>query len=153
MATRKSVEEGKTIAEPLAETEVFPPMVVQMIGVGEQTGALDAMLTKIADFYEDEVDTAVAGLMKLIEPVMIVFLGVDHRRHRHRDVPADVHAHQQDRITAGLERLGRLESLERRRANRTGAGFLARLPISFSGAQRRNSCTSPGVSPVNETVR
>jgi type IV pilus assembly protein PilC len=76
MATRKSVEEGKTISEPLAQTEVFPPMVVQMISVGEQTGAVDTMLSKIADFYEDEVDMAVAGLMKLLEPVMIAFLGV-----------------------------------------------------------------------------
>jgi len=76
MLVRKSVEEGKTISGPLAETKVFPAMVVQMIGVGEQTGALDQMLSKIADFYEDEVDTAVAGLMKLIEPLMITFLGV-----------------------------------------------------------------------------
>jgi type IV pilus assembly protein PilC len=76
MATRKSVEEGKTISEPLADTDVFPSMVVQMIAVGEQTGALDTMLSKIADFYEDEVDTAVAGLMKLLEPVLIAFLGV-----------------------------------------------------------------------------
>ncbi len=75
MAVRKSVEEGKTISGPLAETKVFPPMVVQMINVGEQTGALDQMLSKIADFYEEEVDTAVAGLMKLIEPLMIVILG------------------------------------------------------------------------------
>ena len=75
MTVRKSVEEGKTISEPLAETKVFPPMVVQMINVGEQTGALDQMLSKIADFYEDEVDTAVAGLMKLMEPVMIAVLG------------------------------------------------------------------------------
>lgn len=76
MATRKSVEEGKTISEPLGDTDVFPSMVVQMIAVGEQTGALDAMLSKIADFYEDEVDTAVAGLMKLLEPLLIAFLGV-----------------------------------------------------------------------------
>ncbi|HSS50821.1 MAG TPA: type II secretion system F family protein [Thermoanaerobaculia bacterium] len=75
MAVRKSVEEGKSISEPLAQTKVFPSMVVQMINVGEQTGALDQMLSKIADFYEDEVDTAVAGLMKLIEPVMITVLG------------------------------------------------------------------------------
>ena len=75
MAVRKSVEEGKTISGPLAETKVFPPMVVQMVNVGEQTGALDQMLSKIADFYEEEVDTAVAGLMKLLEPVMIVILG------------------------------------------------------------------------------
>ncbi|MGZ5465887.1 MAG: type II secretion system F family protein [Thermoanaerobaculia bacterium] len=76
MATRKSVEEGKTISEPLGDTEIFPPMVVQMIAVGEQTGALDTMLSKIADFYEEEVDVAVAGLMKLLEPVLIAFLGV-----------------------------------------------------------------------------
>jgi type IV pilus assembly protein PilC len=75
MAVRKAVEEGKTISAPLAETKVFPPMVVQMVNVGEQTGALDQMLSKIADFYEEEVDTAVAGLMKLLEPVMIVILG------------------------------------------------------------------------------
>jgi type IV pilus assembly protein PilC len=75
MAVRKSVEEGKSVSEPLAQTKVFPAMVVQMINVGEQTGALDQMLSKIADFYEDEVDTAVAGLMKLIEPVMITVLG------------------------------------------------------------------------------
>lgn len=76
MVVRKSVEEGKTISGPLGETKIFPPMVVQMIGVGEQTGALDQMLSKIADFYEDEVDTAVEGLMKLIEPLMITVLGV-----------------------------------------------------------------------------
>jgi type IV pilus assembly protein PilC len=76
MSTRKSVEEGKTISEPLGETEVFPSMVIQMIAVGEQTGALDTMLSKIADFYEEEVDLAVAGLMKLLEPILIAFLGV-----------------------------------------------------------------------------
>jgi type IV pilus assembly protein PilC len=76
MVTRKSIERGETIATPLRETSVFPPMVVQMIGVGEATGALDTMLAKIADFYEEEVDTAVAGLLTLLEPVMIAFLGV-----------------------------------------------------------------------------
>jgi type IV pilus assembly protein PilC len=76
MAVRKRVEEGKTLSGPLAETKIFPNMVVQMINVGEQTGAIDQMLSKIADFYEDEVDTAVAGLMKLIEPLLITFLGV-----------------------------------------------------------------------------
>ena len=75
MATRKSIERGETIAAPLRETAVFPPMVTQMIGVGEATGALDTMLAKIADFYEEEVDTAVAGLLTLLEPVMIAFLG------------------------------------------------------------------------------
>ncbi len=76
MGVRKSVEGGKTIVEPLRESGVFPNMVVQMIGVGEQTGALDAMLNKIAEFYEDEVDVAVAGLVKLLEPLMIFILGV-----------------------------------------------------------------------------
>ena len=76
MSVRKSVEAGRTISEPLAETKVFPAMVVQMIGVGEQTGALDAMLNKIAEFYEEEVDNAVTGLMKLMEPIMISLLGV-----------------------------------------------------------------------------
>jgi type IV pilus assembly protein PilC len=75
METRKSVEGGQSIAAPLKQTEVFPPMVVQMISVGEQTGALDSMLAKIADFYEDEVDTAVANLMTLMEPILILFLG------------------------------------------------------------------------------
>ena len=75
MAVRKGVEGGLTIAQPLKESGVFPPMVVQMIGVGEQTGALDAMLSKIADFYEEEVDQAVANLLTLMEPVMILFLG------------------------------------------------------------------------------
>src|SRR6266498_2865389 len=76
MAVRKGVESGLTVAQPLKESGVFPPMVVQMIGVGEQTGALDAMLSKIADFYEEEVDQAVANLLTLMEPVMILFLGV-----------------------------------------------------------------------------
>jgi type IV pilus assembly protein PilC len=73
--TKEKIEEGKTIVQPLAETKVFPPMVVQMIGVGEATGAMDQMLTKIADFYDDEVDAAVNALTSLIEPVMMVFLG------------------------------------------------------------------------------
>jgi len=76
LATRKSVESGKTIAEPLRDAKVFPNMVVQMVSVGEQTGALDTMLNKIAEFYEDEVDAAVAGLIKLMEPVMIAILGI-----------------------------------------------------------------------------
>jgi type IV pilus assembly protein PilC len=75
MSTRKSIERGETISAPLRETTVFPPMVTQMIGVGETTGALDTMLSKIADFYEEEVDTAVAGLLTLLEPIMIAFLG------------------------------------------------------------------------------
>jgi type IV pilus assembly protein PilC len=75
LLTRKSIERGETVAGPLKETNVFPGMVVQMIGVGEATGALDTMLAKIADFYEEEVDTAVAGMLTLLEPVMIAFLG------------------------------------------------------------------------------
>jgi type IV pilus assembly protein PilC len=73
--TRSSIERGETVSAPLRETNVFPSMVVQMINVGETTGALDAMLSKIADFYEEEVDTAVAGLLTLMEPLMIAVLG------------------------------------------------------------------------------
>src|SRR5438874_7977703 len=76
MVTRTSIERGETISAPLKETSVFPPMVTQMIGVGEATGALDTMLAKIADFYEEEVDTAVAGLLTLLEPIMIAILGI-----------------------------------------------------------------------------
>ena len=76
MLTRKSIERGETVSAPLKETSVFPSMVVQMISVGETTGALDTMLGKIAEFYEEEVDTAVAGLLTLLEPIMIFFLGV-----------------------------------------------------------------------------
>jgi type IV pilus assembly protein PilC len=72
---RGKIAEGKNIAGPLLETKVFPSMVVQMIGVGEATGAMDTMLNKIADFYDDEVDTAVAGLTAMIEPLLMVFLG------------------------------------------------------------------------------
>jgi type IV pilus assembly protein PilC len=73
---RKSLEEGKSLTEPLKDSEVFPGMVTQMIAVGEQTGAMDAMLQKIADFYEEEVDAAVKDLLTALEPVMIVFLGL-----------------------------------------------------------------------------
>jgi type IV pilus assembly protein PilC len=76
MVARQSISNGRTIAEPLIESKVFPPMVCQMISVGETTGALDGMLQKIADFYEDEVDNMVANLMSLMEPAVILFLGV-----------------------------------------------------------------------------
>jgi type IV pilus assembly protein PilC len=75
LVVRTRVAEGKNIAGPLADTKVFPPMVVQMIGVGEATGAMDTMLEKIADFYDDEVDVAVGALTSMIEPIMMVFLG------------------------------------------------------------------------------
>jgi type IV pilus assembly protein PilC len=75
LKTRQSISEGRSIAEPLSETKIFPPMVVQMIAVGEATGALDSMLNKIADFYDDEVDAAVDAMTALLEPVMMVFLG------------------------------------------------------------------------------
>jgi type IV pilus assembly protein PilC len=76
MQVRKSLEEGKSLTEPLKDSDVFPGMVTQMIAVGEQTGAMDAMLSKIADFYEEEVDAAVKDLLTAIEPIMIVFLGL-----------------------------------------------------------------------------
>jgi len=76
LKVRAGVERGENFVDPLKQTKVFPHMVGQMIGVGEQTGALDAMLGKIADFYEEEVDTAIADLLSMIEPVLILFLGV-----------------------------------------------------------------------------
>jgi len=76
LKARVSISEGKTIAEPLTDSKVFPPMVTQMVAVGEATGALDAMLNKIADFYDDEVDSAVEAMTALLEPMLMVFLGV-----------------------------------------------------------------------------
>jgi type IV pilus assembly protein PilC len=76
MQSRSSIAGGDTIAQPLQKSKVFPPMVISMIAVGEQTGGLDEMLAKIADFYDEEVDAAVSGLLALMEPVMIVFLGI-----------------------------------------------------------------------------
>jgi type IV pilus assembly protein PilC len=76
MASRQSIAGGETIAAPLERSKVFPPMVISMIAVGEQTGGLDEMLTKIADFYDDEVDQAVSGMLAAMEPLMIVFLGI-----------------------------------------------------------------------------
>jgi type IV pilus assembly protein PilC len=76
LKTRQSISEGESIAQPLEAAKIFPPMVVQMIAVGEATGALDAMLSKIADFYDDEVDNAVSAMTTLLEPAMMVFLGV-----------------------------------------------------------------------------
>jgi type IV pilus assembly protein PilC len=73
---RNSIREGETIAEPLSRSNIFPPMVIQMISVGESTGALDSMLTKIAEFYEDEVDVAVSNLTSMLEPLLMIFLGV-----------------------------------------------------------------------------
>ena len=76
MESRASIAGGETISAPLKKSAVFPPMVISMIAVGEQTGGLDEMLTKIADFYDEEVDAAVSGLLAMMEPMMIVFLGV-----------------------------------------------------------------------------
>jgi type IV pilus assembly protein PilC len=76
MESRQSIAGGETIAGPLEKSKVFPPMVISMIAVGEQTGGLDEMLTKIADFYDEEVDVAVSALLSLMEPMMIVILGV-----------------------------------------------------------------------------
>ena len=76
LTCRESVREGGRLVEPLKKAGIFPPMVVQMIGVGEETGSLDTMLSRIADFYDQEVDTAVKGLTSMIEPLIILFMGV-----------------------------------------------------------------------------
>ncbi len=87
---RSGIAEGRTMADPLQESGVFPAMVCQMISVGESTGALDAMLEKIADFYDEEVDQAVENLTALIEPFMLVFLGTTDRRSGGRHVSTDI---------------------------------------------------------------
>ena len=97
---RSAISEGKTIAEPLGESGVFPGMVVQMIAVGEETGAMENMLSKIADFYDDEVDAAVDALTAMLEPLMMVGPRRHGRRHADRDVPADLQDRRHDRLTA-----------------------------------------------------
>jgi type IV pilus assembly protein PilC len=76
LSARSSIREGETIAEPLGRSGIFPPMVIQMIAVGESTGALDNMLSKIAEFYEEEVDVTVSNMTSLLEPFLMIFLGV-----------------------------------------------------------------------------
>jgi type IV pilus assembly protein PilC len=76
MKCRVSISQGKTVAEPLAESKIFPPMVCQMVAIGENTGSLDALLKKVAEFYEEEVDSAVANLTALMEPIIMIVLGV-----------------------------------------------------------------------------
>ena len=93
--TRERVRLGESISVALSAADhVFPPMVIQMISVGEETGAIDELLEKIADFYDGEVQATVDSLTSLIEPLLMVFMGVVGRRHGHRAVPADVPAHQ-----------------------------------------------------------
>ncbi len=99
MKVRKAIEEGRTIVDPLRESGVFPNMVTQMIGVGEATGAMDAMLQKIADFYEDEVDSATKDMLAMLEPIIIGSVGRHDRRHRHFALHAAV---LDDRQAGGL---------------------------------------------------
>ena len=117
MKTRTAIAEGKTIAEPLQGSKVFPGMVVQMISVGEQTGAMDAMLGKIADFYDDEVDAAVDALTSLLEPMLMVVLGGSVGV-AGRDVPADL----QDRRGRQLARMPRFRRAAIPRAAAAGVG-------------------------------
>jgi hypothetical protein len=107
-SVHESVKEGETITAPLDESKVFPPMVISMVDVGEQTGALPEMLMKIADTYDDEVDNAVAAMTSLLEPIMIVVPRRHRRQHRHRFVPP---AHHPDRS------IGRYRRRLRRRLN------------------------------------
>ena len=130
--TRLRISEGKNMAGPLTETNIFPPMVVQMVGVGEQTGALDAMLSKIADFYEEEVDVAVGALTSLIEPAMMVGIGGTVGVVSDRDVPADLQHRGQDQrrlITCLKRRLSPMRRSYGRLAWITGLrlGFLTLL--------------------------
>ena len=103
------MKRGDPLSQPLEEHPVFPPMVVQMMAVGEETGALDEMLDKIADFYDQEVEATVDALTSLIEPILIVVMGVVRRRHDHLALPADVQHHQAHQVT----RVGRREQSRR----------------------------------------
>ena len=147
MVTRKSIERGETIAAPLRKPSVFPPMVTQMIGVGEATGALDTMLSKIADFYEEEVDTAVAGLLTLLEPVMIACPRRHRRRHRHRDVSADLRLDQQAGVTDDECRTCAATNGSRRLdAGHRGSRVISTLLL---GRRPSSQITSPGSLPVD----
>ena len=95
-----SVKKGGSIAKPLEDASVFPPMVSHMVAVGEESGQLELMLEKIADFYDAEVDAKVKALTSLIEPLMIVVVGTDGRVHRDLDVSADLQPLRQDPVTA-----------------------------------------------------
>ena len=97
--TQSAVKRGEPLARRLEEHPVFPPMVVQMMAVGEETGAMDEMLDKIADFYDQEVEATVDALTSLIEPLLIVVMGVVRRWHGHLPVPADVQHHQAHQVT------------------------------------------------------
>ena len=89
-----SVKRGGTIAAPLAQAPIFPAMVTHMVGVGEETGALDAMLDRVAEFYEEQVESSVKALTSILEPIMIIVIGGDRRLHRDLDVPAAVRSLQ-----------------------------------------------------------
>ena len=110
--TQQQVKRGEPLSQRLEEHPVFPPMVVQMMAVGEETGALDEMLDKIADFYDQEVEATVNALTSLIEPLLIVVMGVVRRRHDHRALPADVQRHQAHQVTG--RDLGARERSDRR---------------------------------------
>ena len=97
---RVRVHEGVPIAQPLVENPVFPPMVSQMVKIGEETGELEKMLGKIADFYEDEVDASIQSLTSIVEPIMMIGVGIDGRHRDHLDVPADVQAADADQVAA-----------------------------------------------------
>ncbi len=101
---REKVHRGAPIAQPLVEHPVFPPMVSQMVKIGEETGELDAMLGKIADFYEEEVDASISALTSIIEPIMMIGVGIMVGDDHPLDVPADVQAADADQVAAAQRR-------------------------------------------------
>ena len=132
---RHRVEEGASIAQPLIESEVFPPMIAQMVKIGEETGELEKMLSKVADFYEDEVDASIQALTSIIEPMMMVGVGVMVGDHHHQHVPADV----QDAVARQVTRA--------RAASRLTLDFL-----DSSGLLARWGPAEPGPLDVGVTV-
>ncbi len=126
-----SVKRGGTIAAPLAQAPIFPVMVTHMVGVGEETGALDAMLDKVAEFYEDQVEASVKALTSILEPIMIIVIGAHRRLHCRLDVPAAVHGLQQRQVDARRALRPRAQSL--------GASSIRSAPPATDSARRPSS--------------
>ena len=148
---RAKVHQGVPIAQPLIEDPVFPPLVSQMVKVGEETGELEKMLDKIADFYEDEVDTSIAALTSIVEPLMMIGVGVIVGDDRHRDVPADVQAVAARRIVqitapqgcGARQKPYRAVSVARKPSVRAGAGDHGRASRASTGDEVGDGAAPP----------
>ena len=151
-----SVKSGGTLAHPIEEAAVFPPMVGHMVSVGEESGQLEAMLTKVADFYEAEVDTKVKALTSLIEPAMIVDRRRHGRLHRDRDVPAALQPLRQDPVSghqaAAPRSAGRIDRGPSRKGSTSGFAIRPRPPVAAPHKSRRRR-RRPDLSGLVAAIR